>query len=173
MKNFTVAAPGVGILSDFPNNTLGTMTGTSMSTPHVVGVAALVIQNALASGTELTPGDVARIIKLSADDLGAPGVDGVYGWGLVDAAAALQPVGGTSFPTGPTVNSGLVTAEGSSLGSSSAVGLRSLNDALSGAMMLDRFTRLERCTLTAFAPTVFATNFLQELSSAVFSTLRS
>lgn len=37
-----LAAPGVGILSTMPNNAYGLMDGTSMATPHVSGVAALV-----------------------------------------------------------------------------------------------------------------------------------
>jgi subtilisin len=34
-------APGVCILSTFPNNGLSTLSGTSMATPHVTGAAAL------------------------------------------------------------------------------------------------------------------------------------
>ena len=37
-----LAAPGVGILSTLPNNTYGSYSGTSMATPHVSGVAALI-----------------------------------------------------------------------------------------------------------------------------------
>ncbi len=37
-----VAAPGVDILSTLPNNTYGTLSGTSMACPHVTGVAALI-----------------------------------------------------------------------------------------------------------------------------------
>ena len=39
--NVTVAAPGVSILSTVPFNGYGTLTGTSMSTPHVSGIVAL------------------------------------------------------------------------------------------------------------------------------------
>lgn len=62
--------------------------GTSMSAPHVSGVAALVWN----ARPEL-PRDVLRDVLLaSARDLGPPGHDASYGWGLVDARAALDMV---------------------------------------------------------------------------------
>jgi beta propeller repeat protein len=59
--------------------------GTSMSSPHVAGVAALL----LAQRPELTPDDVRALLRLSADDVGLPGHDRVSGAGIVDAARAL------------------------------------------------------------------------------------
>ncbi len=59
--------------------------GTSMAAPHVAGVAALVLSN----GNATTPNDVRTALQSTAEDLGEPGVDTTYGWGLVDAAAAL------------------------------------------------------------------------------------
>lgn len=59
--------------------------GTSMATPHVAGVAALVIAN----GNATTPADVRRALETTADDLGVSGRDDYYGTGLVNAAAAL------------------------------------------------------------------------------------
>ncbi len=60
--------------------------GTSMATPHVAGVAALVISK----GSAVTPVDVRNAIETTARDLGAQGWDSTYGWGLVDANAAVQ-----------------------------------------------------------------------------------
>lgn len=60
--------------------------GTSMATPHVAGVAALV----LANGTASTPDEVRTVLQKTAEDLGATGFDQTYGWGLVDALAALN-----------------------------------------------------------------------------------
>jgi serine protease len=62
------------------------MTGTSMAAPHVSGVAALLIAN----GNATTPNEVRAALQESAEDLGTPGRDDTYGWGLVDAYAALQ-----------------------------------------------------------------------------------
>ena len=59
--------------------------GTSMATPHVVGLAALL----LAVDPTLEPDDIEDILKGTARDLGAPGFDRVYGHGLVDAYAAV------------------------------------------------------------------------------------
>lgn len=59
--------------------------GTSMATPHVAGLAALVI----ARGAATTPDAVRAAIQTTAKDLGTSGWDETYGWGLVDAAAAV------------------------------------------------------------------------------------
>ena len=42
MMNFFIVAPGESIISDLPNNYVGSMSGTSMAAPHVTGAAALV-----------------------------------------------------------------------------------------------------------------------------------
>lgn len=60
--------------------------GTSMATPHVSGVAALVISN----GNATTPNQVREAIQSTAEDKGAAGWDEYYGWGLVNAFAALS-----------------------------------------------------------------------------------
>jgi serine protease len=60
--------------------------GTSMASPHVAGVAALV----LSVNPSLTASQVREVLETTALDLGAVGRDDVYGWGLVDAAAAVR-----------------------------------------------------------------------------------
>jgi lantibiotic leader peptide-processing serine protease len=60
--------------------------GTSAATPHVAGVAALVIG---AHGGDMNPDAVGAILRASADDLGKPGVDDFYGSGRVNAARAV------------------------------------------------------------------------------------
>jgi serine protease len=62
--------------------------GTSMATPHVSGVAALL----LAKDSSLTPNQIRNALESTAEDLGASGRDDFYGWGLIDAYAALQSV---------------------------------------------------------------------------------
>lgn len=60
--------------------------GTSMATPHVAGIAALLYSN----GNAATPGQIRNILQSTAEDLGTPGRDNIYGYGLVNAYAALQ-----------------------------------------------------------------------------------
>jgi serine protease len=63
--------------------------GTSMASPHVAGLAALIIASRRL-GPHPTPAAVQRLIQRTARDLGPPGFDTAYGHGLIDAAAALR-----------------------------------------------------------------------------------
>ncbi len=60
-------------------------TGTSMAAPHVSGIAGLLLSNGLTD-----PNAVRKALQNTAADLGSPGWDEEYGWGLVDAYAALN-----------------------------------------------------------------------------------
>jgi subtilisin family serine protease len=60
--------------------------GTSMATPHVTGVAALIF----GKNPNLTPDQVETIMERTATDLGVPNYDTKFGWGLVNAQAALR-----------------------------------------------------------------------------------
>lgn len=62
--------------------------GTSMATPHVSGVAALL----LAKNPFLTHDQIRNVLQTTAEDLGDPGRDDTYGYGLVDAFAAVNEV---------------------------------------------------------------------------------
>lgn len=73
--------------------------GTSMATPHVAGVAALV----LAKGNATTPVQVRAALETTADDLGATGRDNYYGNGLLNAVAALGYTPGPGDPPPPVI----------------------------------------------------------------------
>jgi subtilisin family serine protease len=80
-----VAAPGVSIYSCYKNGEYATMNGTSMSCPHAAGVVALI----WAAHPEYTNEQIRNTLSSTAEDLGDPGWDMYYGYGLVDAAAAV------------------------------------------------------------------------------------
>jgi len=61
--------------------------GTSMATPHVTGVVALMLSRGT-SGVE----NIRDTLHSTAEDLGDPGYDTVYGYGLIDAAAVLSAI---------------------------------------------------------------------------------
>jgi subtilisin family serine protease len=60
--------------------------GTSMATPHVVGVAALI----WSANPSWTNQQIREALEVTAEDLGAPGHDPAYGWGLIRAKDALD-----------------------------------------------------------------------------------
>jgi subtilisin family serine protease len=80
-----IVAPGVGVISAAPGGRLISSDGTSMATPHVAGVAALLMQAAPAA----TIDEIENAIVSTAKRLsGVPAHR--QGFGLIDAAAALQ-----------------------------------------------------------------------------------
>jgi len=98
-----LAAPGSLIYSTTRGGGYGTLSGTSMATPHVAGVAALVISAGIgdANGNGVINDDVRSLLQATAQDLGFTGRDPVYGFGLVDADAAVAAVQGTVPPPTP------------------------------------------------------------------------
>ncbi|NIO68218.1 MAG: S8 family serine peptidase, partial [Anaerolineae bacterium] len=61
--------------------------GTSMASPHVAGVAALLVSLGVDD-----PDEIRAILEGTATDLGDPGYDIYTGWGLVNAEAAVLSV---------------------------------------------------------------------------------
>jgi len=84
------ASATVSTLASAPADGYDSYNGTSMATPHVAGVAALVwSQVPTASAT-----DIRNALIATAEDLGAGGYDNSYGYGLVQAADAVAFLGG-------------------------------------------------------------------------------
>jgi uncharacterized repeat protein (TIGR01451 family) len=83
-----LTAPGDDVRSLFHTSDTAYVygSGTSMSTPHVAGVAAL----AWSQATTLTSTALRDHLRNTAQDLGAAGWDQLYGHGLVDARATLD-----------------------------------------------------------------------------------
>jgi subtilisin family serine protease len=81
----TICAPGEKILHAGRNSSLVLGTGTSDSAAIVSGVVALILE----ANPGLSPSDVAQRLTATADDIGAPGRDPIYGFGIVNPLAAL------------------------------------------------------------------------------------
>ncbi|MBD0669454.1 S8 family peptidase [Streptomyces sp. CBMA156] len=90
-----------GVLSTLPNNQYGYEQGTSMATPHVAGVAALL----KSAHPHATPAQLLALLKAQADNPGCPAgpdgsgdavcaggkrVNGFYGFGIVNALRAVR-----------------------------------------------------------------------------------
>ncbi|MGD6858027.1 S8 family peptidase [Bacillus infantis] len=80
-----VTAPGVYIPSTYFKNQYAALSGTSMASPHVAGLAGLI----LSVNPDLSNREVMNIIKGTARDIGEEGRDAYFGNGLIDINAAL------------------------------------------------------------------------------------
>lgn len=79
------AMPGSAIYTTNNAGTYSSVSGTSFSSPMMAGAAALL----MSINPALSPFEVKDIFKQSATDLGEPGWDEKYGWGLVNLGAAV------------------------------------------------------------------------------------
>ncbi len=80
-----ISAPGVSVWSLAPGGSYAYKSGTSMSVPHVTGLAALL----WSADPTLTHLEVRALIEDGAVDLGTAGRDDLYGLGRIDAAASF------------------------------------------------------------------------------------
>lgn len=140
-RNFYLVAPGSDLITtdnDGSSGYTGPIDGTSFASPLVAGAAALV----KSAAPFLTAPDIAAILLTSADDKGAPGVDAVYGHGLLNVEAALTPQGHVVTPTGATASSlNGVSLAGTSAGNGPLAASLASSSALGSAMVLDGFAR--------------------------------
>jgi len=121
-----IAAPGVNVKSTVPGNQYDSYSGTSMASPHVAGVAALVWSHY----PDCSAQEIRSALTSTAQDKGVAGRDQYYGFGIVKAKAAHDALaggcdgGGTVTPPPPptgdelengVARTGLSRAEGQSL----------------------------------------------------------
>ncbi|MCO7190532.1 MULTISPECIES: S8 family serine peptidase [unclassified Pseudoalteromonas] len=81
-----IAGPGVNVNSTWNDNSYKSISGTSMATPHVSGVAALVWSNFPSCSAD----QIRSALNATAKDKGAAGRDNYYGHGIVQAKAAYD-----------------------------------------------------------------------------------
>jgi len=138
-----LSAPGGDTTSDVTEGVLSTtgipalpsqyqyFQGTSMATPHAAGLAALLISKGVTG-----PASIQNVMQTTADDLGPAGYDTTFGWGRIDAAAAVGVPGpnpmrafsGVLSGTTITVQSDMVTVatNGTYLVTNAVAGVKSV-----------------------------------------------
>ncbi|MBQ5946798.1 S8 family serine peptidase [Massilia sp. ST3] len=112
----TLSAPGTSIWTTTSTLGYGTKSGTSFSSPVSAGVAGLL----MAARPDLSGAQVEAIMYSTAVDLGAAGRDPIFGYGRVDAAAAMAAARGYAAPVDTTAPSVAISAP---LGSSTVSSL--------------------------------------------------
>jgi hypothetical protein len=116
----TIAAPGDGIWTTTRGGGYGSWWGTSFASPVTAGVVALM----MAANSSLTASDVESLLYSTATDLGAAGKDIEYGWGRVNAAAAVAAAKSATSSADTQAPTASITAP---LGSSTVSGLVPVN----------------------------------------------
>ena len=137
-KNWCIAAPGDGIYStvavddnNYASN-YGTMSGTSMADPHVAGAVAIL----RSKWPSKSASQVVTILYDTATDIGAAGIDIIYGRGLLNLDNALYSQGALTVRT----------ADGGShlLDESTISVASSLGNAFNGSLGMTIFDRYQR-----------------------------
>ncbi len=86
-----LSAPGVNVKSSVSSNNYDVYSGTSMAAPHVTGLIALMISADLRDGVrDFTVDELEKFMTSTAVDLGELGPDNDYGYGRIDAYAAVR-----------------------------------------------------------------------------------
>jgi subtilisin family serine protease len=103
-KQLFVCAPGVNIRSCYPGDRFATMSGTSMATPYVAGIAALWIAANPDMPKVDRPAAFKKALIDTVIDLGPSGRDTAYGYGFGQPAKMLGKGGGDPMdpPMPPT-----------------------------------------------------------------------
>ncbi|MBL7005179.1 MAG: S8 family serine peptidase, partial [Gammaproteobacteria bacterium] len=137
-KNWCIAAPGDGIYStvavddtNYASN-YGTMSGTSMADPHVAGAVAIL----RSKWPSKSASQVVTILYDTATDIGAAGIDVIYGRGLLNLDNALYSQGALTVRTADG---------GSHLLDDSTISVAStLGNAFNGSFGMTVFDRYQR-----------------------------
>ncbi len=82
-KSVVVAAPGVNVRSCYPGDRFAVMSGTSMATPYVAGIAALYVASRKANGVQWSQEEFAKLISTTSVDLPPNGRDTASGFGVI------------------------------------------------------------------------------------------
>ena len=136
--HFCLAAPGAGILSANNGGGVRYDGGTSMAAPHIAGAYAVL----KSQWPDLTAPEIAQILFEAAEDLGDPGVDPIYGQGLLNLANAMRPMGDLVVYQGNSIEGEAIPLAETGIVASGALA-PALNQALAGqaVMVADKYAR--------------------------------
>ena len=95
--NYCITAPGTDLQSSASNQKLD---GTSFAAP-IVSAAVAVIREAF---PYMKSSEITNLLFATARDLGAAGIDNIYGHGMLDMERATRPVGTTTIPVSESTN---------------------------------------------------------------------
>jgi subtilisin family serine protease len=119
----SLSAPGVGIWSTRTGAGYAGVNGTSYASPVAAGVAALM----MSAAPSLTAAKIESLLYSTALDLGTTGRDQYFGYGRVNAAAAVQAARAAAGIVTPLDTTRPTAAISTPLGSSSVSGLVAVN----------------------------------------------
>ena len=159
-----MVAPGDGVGVTLIGGGSGTGSGTSFAAPHVTGALAVILQKF----PTLSSSDAVSLLFSSATDLGAGGIDTVFGRGLLNLNAAFRARGLTSLPTGNFIGGTSTPLEQSSIFLDPIFG-----DALAGnrfltnSIVLDKFNRPFRVNLNNRIVNSKFTSFLESYTKNI------
>jgi hypothetical protein len=102
-----LSAKGVNVTSTIGGNSYDTYTGTSMACPGVSGTMAVLYQAYEDQNAALPNGGLMKAIAMNtADDLGTPGPDFIYGWGQINARRAYEVIDAGNYTEGNVAQAG-------------------------------------------------------------------
>lgn len=136
-----VAAPGSSILSTWGSESYATVSGTSMSCPHVAGVIALMLN----ANPAASPSQIFAALETTSENPNTTGRDNNMGHGIVNALAAVEEImkdsGGNNNQNGGSTNN---NGSGSTGGSSNNSGSTGAGSDDSGCVELVITLRTDR-----------------------------
>ena len=137
--NFCLAAPGDDIKSTNGLNSTPyvDLPGTSMAAPHVTGAIALLAE--MYPNLLDKPENISQILLETATDLGAVGIDPVYGHGLLNLQDATGPLGSINIADSHFGSSSSTYGGGATIETPVAFG-----DALDGGVMIGAVDKYDR-----------------------------
>ncbi len=181
VKDFYVVAPGTGMWGAVPDagrtaagikaggtNGIGAVTGTSPAAAVVSGGVALLKQ----AWPQLSSAQLVHLVKTTATDMGKPGVDEVYGWGMVNFDRATQPQGLLKIASFKGYNKAIpLTASGVASSGSASIKTSSVLQNIQGLDSYNRNYTLDMTKATVANPvaTYRASSSYLALSPANYS----